>query len=169
MTLDLFGQETSSAVLSPCGTYRYQLRRQWGDDLTCGWVMLNPSTADADVNDPTIRRCISFARSWGYDGIIVVNLFALRATNPRQLKVHPDPIGENDRYIESAVTEMDMVICAWGAHPFAAKRAPKVIDILRKYRACPEVCCLGTTRDGLPRHPLYVRSSIHPIPFEGTS
>jgi hypothetical protein len=167
VSTDLFHQATSSAVISPDGVYRYQLRRQWGDDLTCGFVMLNPSTADADVDDPTIRRCLGFARGWGYDALIVVNLFALRATDPKRLKTHPDPIGDNDRHIAAAVREMDMVICAWGAHPLAAKRATKVETILRRYRACPEICCLGKTRDGAPRHPLYVKGDVHPVPFDG--
>jgi hypothetical protein len=130
--------------------------------------MLNPSTADTNTDDPTIRRCVGFARGWGYGGILVVNLFALRATNPRQLRSHTNPVGRgNDRRIAAAVTEMDLVVCAWGSHPLAARRAETVLRILRRFRACPEIRCLGITKDGAPRHPLYVKGDVHPTPFAG--
>jgi len=82
-----------SAVLSDCGTYRYSLTRRWSPGPLLGWVMLNPSRADALVDDPTIRRCVGFARRWGFAGIVVRNLYALRATDPRELSRHPAPVG----------------------------------------------------------------------------
>ena len=145
-----------SAVLSPDGAYRYELRREWGPEPLCGWVMLNPSTADALVDDPTIRRCMGFARAWGAGGIVVTNLFALRATDPAELARHPDPRGPASeaawrRLVEGAVT----VVCAWGAHPMAAQVAPELLAVFDARGVTPQ--CLGATRSGAPRHPLYVR------------
>ena len=103
------------AVLSECGSYRYALTREWADGKCVAWLMLNPSTADADIDDPTIRRCIGFARQWGYGRLVVVNLFALRATDPRVLVRNADPVGsKNDFYIAKAMKEAQEVICAWG-------------------------------------------------------
>ena len=111
-----------SAVFSTCGNYRFILYRQWwvgpGSVL---FIMLNPSTADHRRNDPTIRACVSFAKLWGFPGLAVVNVCALRATNPAQLYRHPAPIdlelGEyNDYWIRSAVESADLVVCAWGNH-----------------------------------------------------
>lgn len=119
--------------------------------------MLNPSTADAELDDPTIRRCISFAKREGCTELTVVNLFAYRSTDPKQLYKVDDPIGpQNDFYIKQAIRAHDMgiVIAAWGAHPIAINRAKEIL-------AMPEfadVLCLGTTKKGAPRHPLYVKS-----------
>nr|WP_209605166.1 DUF1643 domain-containing protein [Sinorhizobium kostiense] len=141
----------------------YRLERRWqrpGCDLLV-WVMLNPSTADADVDDPTIRRCIRFSQAWGYGGMIVGNIFALRSTDPAALLIAADPVGPmNDEMIIEACTEFMPaeygrrdVIAAWGAHPFAATRAVHVLSI-----STIDVFCLGTTKEGHPRHPLYVKS-----------
>lgn len=142
----------SNAVISQDGVYRYDLLRRWGDELNLlRWVLLNPSTADASLDDPTIRRCMGFARAWGYDGIVVQNLYALRATDPRELKEHPDPVGpENDDYLHR--WELPTV-CAWGCHADDGKRgrAEYVLSILR---GTP--MCLGRTKAGHPRHPLYL-------------
>lgn len=157
-----------SAVLSDCGTYRYKLRRSWDTGKpVCLWVMLNPSTADADRDDPTIARCQGFSRSWGYGGLIVVNLYALRATDPHQLRRHPDPVGDaNDGHIHTAVLGTDTVVCAWGTHPFAARRAHAVAGILRSAIPRPaRVRCLGVTASGAPRHPLYTPGATGLIPF----
>ena len=106
-----------SAEISECGQYRYRLSRRWGPGLPTLFIMLNPSTADAEIDDPTIRRCMGFAKSWGRDGIEVVNLFAFQATSPKDMQTAADPVGpENEVHVEEAVAECFEVICAWGAH-----------------------------------------------------
>jgi hypothetical protein len=156
---DLANGTKSRALLSECGTYRYRLSRQWTfGAFRLAWVMLNPSTADAEQDDPTIRRCMGFARAWGYGGIVVVNLFALRATDPRELRHHADPVGvENDEHIRKVARDEGAVVCAWGAHPFASERAAEVLRIIRANQ--PTALCLGTTKGGAPRHPLYVKGT----------
>lgn len=157
-----------SAWISGCGTYRYDLTRHWDDDKPAvTWIMLNPSTADGDVDDPTIRRCIGFARSWGYGGIIVRNLYALRATNPSELRRHPAPIGpENDSYLTECQFAT-LVVCAWGSHSIARTRALAVRKDLRRDGA--PLHHLGLTKDGQPRHPLYLKGDLTPIPWEVAS
>ena len=152
---DLF--KTSSAVLSDCGLYRYRLDRRWGDGPTCGFIMLNPSTADADMDDPTIRRCIGFAKREGYGGIIVVNLYAFRATSPKDMQAAPFPFGPDNHShltdIARAAYYADVpIICAWGAND----QGDTVKAIFRE--AGVRMVCLGRTKDGSPRHPLYVRA-----------
>lgn len=154
----------TTAQISPDGVYRYTLGRRWNEPMPERlpvldlWVMLNPSTADATQDDPTIRRCVAFSRSWGADGIRVVNLFALRATDPAKLLTQPDPIGpRNDEFIRLAALATGVlggrIITAWGGHSLAADRAEAVFELL-----WPQpVYCLGTTKTGAPRHPLYVR------------
>lgn len=149
-----------SAVLSDCGTYRYELVRRWGPEPLVTWVMLNPSTADADVDDPTIRRCMSFAREWRWGGIRVVNLFALRATDPKEIKRHHSPLGDkNAGYIVEAIRGHDtaFAVAAWGAgNPYPACSSVRWVRDAAKVRPTP-LRCLGRTRKGHPRHPLYVR------------
>lgn len=169
MSANLFGRAYSSAVLSDCGTYRYELSRVWDWDFelpVVGWVMLNPSTADADVDDPTIRRCMGFARRWGYGGIVVRNLFALRATDPRELRLHPAPTGpDNMSYLAQAIHDA-FTVCAWGSHPEAVSPGRALVAQLRAAGA--DVRCLGVTKDYHPRHPLYVRNDAEPISFGET-
>ena len=161
---------TRTAKLSDCGTYRYSLGRRWNEPMPERlpvidlWIMLNPSKADDEIDDNTIRRCIAFSRDWGADGLRVVNLFALRATDPDELTRHPDPIGpQNDatlRLTAQASHELGgRVICAWGAHPMAAYRARMVRPLLG------DAVCLGTTKAGAPRHPLYVRADTALVPW----
>ncbi len=152
-----------TARFSKCGLYRWSLRRSWpgGDGRTVCFVMLNPSTADGIQDDPTIRRCIGFARSWGYSRLVVRNLFALRATRPAELLRRSDPVGglAGDRALRRAVSA-DVVVCAWGGRvPFGRDQRG-----LRLLSGQPLVC-LGTTRDGSPRHPLYVRGDTLPRVF----
>lgn len=146
------------AVLSDDGVYRYELTRRWGPGPLVCWVMLNPSTADAEVDDPTIRRCMGFTRRWGHDGIKVVNLYALRATDPKELARHPDPIGPaNFIWVRAAVSESPLVVVAWGAS--APVRGPGVSDVVvPAQRDNIPVRCLGRTKQGFPRHPLYVKA-----------
>lgn len=146
------------ALLSEDGVYRYRLGRSWGHGPPLLFVMLNPSTADANIDDPTIRRCIGIAKREMCVGVEVVNLFALRATDPAALSLHPNPVGRgNLGEIHSAVRDARAVVVAWGAHPMARSVIP-VFD--------RPVYCLGTTKDGSPRHPLYVRADQPLIPWE---
>jgi hypothetical protein len=165
--MDLFGNVASDATLSPCGTWRYRLTRSWDADLpqVC-WVMLNPSTADAEQDDPTIRRCIGFSQTWGYGGLVVVNLYALRATDPRELAAHPDPVGpDNAEHLVVAAEVSALVVCAWGAHSMARRREQIAAELL----GCGSTpkCCLGVTRAGSPRHPLYLLTDAQLVPYSG--
>jgi len=151
--------EGRGAVLSSDGRYRYRLWRLW-DDLApiMTWVMLNPSTADADVDDPTIRKCIGFAKAGHYGGIIVVNLFAWRATDPKELRHVADPVGpENDDHILWACTAplMLSVVAGWGSNPFARKRAARVKALIQS-GARRDVQCFRKSDAGQPWHPLYL-------------
>ena len=169
--MTLFDQTvlTSSAVISDCGTYRYRLTRNWSNERDACFIMLNPSTADASRDDPTIRRCIAFAKSWGCGGIVVVNLFALRATDPAQLVAASidgiDPIGpQNDEQIQHALDRCHPVVCAWGAKGGFLERDQAVLAILKHQFIA--YSCLGKTKGGHPRHPLYLRSEAVLVPFE---
>src|SRR4051794_16373452 len=108
----------SDAVLSPDGQYRYRLERTWEARAgTVTWIMLNPSTADAEVDDPTLTRCLSFTRAAGWGRLLVVNLFALRSTDPAQLAQHADPVGpRNLDHVREALQEANLIVAAWGAH-----------------------------------------------------
>ena len=156
---------SATAVLSEDRAYRYQLTRAWGSSGThVTWIMLNPSTADALADDNTIRRCTAFTKAWGFDGLIVVNLFALRATSPRALREAADPIGPDcDHFIHASVHPWSEVVVAWGAHPFAHRRAIEVMEIVTGRAGAAS--CLGVTRDGHPRHPLYVRGDQKLVPY----
>ena len=140
-----------SAGFSRCGRYRYWLRRIWDPALAhCVFIGLNPSTADAREDDPTLRRCLSFARGWGYGTLLLVNLFSLRATDPRALKMASDPIGpRTDLWLRRAAAETDTVIAAWGNGGLLMNRGKTVHQMLKN------PCCLGLTALGMPRHPLY--------------
>lgn len=145
------------ATISDCGTYRYTLDRVWDTTLPLAlFVMLNPSTADAREDDPTIRRCRTFAAREGCGSLTVVNLFALRATDPAELRKHPDPVGpDNARWLAASLGRKPAVtIAAWGAHPFAASRADDVARYITEHGV--RLHCLGTSKAGHPRHPLYL-------------
>lgn len=150
------------ATISDCGRYRYELGRRWDDgpDLL-GFVMLNPSTADAQVDDATIRRCIRFGVDMGFAGIVVANLFAFRATDPRELHLAMDPIGpDNISALMGLGRECQRLILAgWGAHakhPRFRRHAAFVRTLL------PGMKALGLTKTGEPRHPLYLPATSRP-------
>lgn len=156
---DLF--QESSAIISDCGRYRYRLDRRWADGPTMGFIMLNPSTADADKDDPTIRRCIGFAKREGCGALIVVNLFAFRATKPTALLDAEDPVGPDaDDHLLTAIQHVDgPLVAAWGVWG-RGHRPGDVTAMIGKH-----CVCLGKTRDGHPRHPLYVRGGAPLIPL----
>jgi hypothetical protein len=146
----------ASAVFSVCDRYRYRLTRTWAHGPTVTFVMLNPSTADELVADPTVRRCVGFATREGAGRLVVVNLFALRSTDPAQLARADDPTGPgNDEHIQSAARDASLVIAAWGAHPFAADRAADVQAMLAA-TGTPLHRIGPPSKDGHPRHPLYL-------------
>jgi hypothetical protein len=149
---DLDGAEMS-AIISKCGQYRYSLRRRTkieNSKVMC-FVMLNPSTADAEKDDATIRRCIGFAEREGCGVLQVVNLFAYRSTDPEKLGYVLDPVGpENSAHIEDAVANADIVVVAWGSNEHAK-------EIAQEFSRYGSLHCLGKTKNGSPRHPLYVK------------
>jgi hypothetical protein len=167
---ELSPDERSGAIISPCGVYRYHLWRRWDENLpTMVWVMLNPSTADAAEDDPTIRRCIGFAKREGCGGISVRNVFALRATDPSELAKYPDPVGpDNWDYLINArqVSLLTILIAGWGAlRPEKRLRSgyTNAISAVMGQGAH----CFGVTKKGHPRHPLYLKANAPMIPFKG--
>jgi hypothetical protein len=151
-----------SAVFSPDGHYRYRLERDFERPGPVHvWGMLNPSTADADRNDPTVSRCTRYSYTWGASRLVVVNLYGYRATDPRALARAADPIGPaNDQHIAAAVAEAELVICAWGAH---GKRRGQVVGLsLVAAGMRDKLHALALTKTGAPRHPLYLRADLRP-------
>jgi len=158
----------SGAIISPCGKFRYHLHRRWSDGPTLLFVMLNPSTADADADDATIRRCIRFGKANGFGGIEVVNLFAYRATDPKDLRRAGYPVGpENDSWTVAAAQQAlesgGDVCLAWGSGVAGLERPQVVLPALRAAGVAPK--CLRITRSGYPQHPLYLPSGLPLVPF----
>lgn len=156
----LFQGIERTAEISPCGQYRYTLGRQWDDGRHVTFLMFNPSTADAETEDHTIRKCIGFGKQWGYGRMTVINLFALRSTDPKAVGRAVDPIGPlNDYWIAETLRETRELVCAWGCEdhmrsPRCRDRAANVLSTARSYGAPLEIRCLGRTKGGTPRHPL---------------
>lgn len=160
------------AILSPDQKYRYLLWREWrgshdpknwtwmyadqGVPKACVFIMLNPSTADGDIDDPTIRKCVGFAWRWDFERVEIVNLFAYRATKPGELLKADDPIGsDNLMHVRSALERAGRVLCAWGAHGGHLGQDRTMMGWLDA-AGVSRPLSLGITRDGYPRHPLYV-------------
>lgn len=161
---------TRTADISDDGLYRYSLTRSWGANPWATFIMLNPSTADGTEDDPTIRRCLGFARSWGLDGITVVNLFAYRATDPDDLaaahKAGVDVVGPENRTSILACTQLASgpIVAAWGAGPAALRQL-----IAQRVRTLPSgLQCLALTKAGGPRHPLYLPATATLTPWPPT-
>jgi len=183
----------SGARISACGTYRYKLWREWrgthdpdhwrwlggkdgagadlGDPLSCLFVMLNPSTADGEVDDPTIRRCVGFAKAWKYERLEVVNLFAYRATKPRDVlaaqNARADIIGlHNSEAMDTAARDAGLIVCAWGANATVLDPTHDHVETVRGWLRDKPMHALGFTKDGQPRHPLYapLDSRLVPMP-----
>lgn len=166
---------TKSATISACGRYRYALERSTGIvGGNLAWLMLNPSKAYAEKDDPTIRKVVGFTRRAGYGVALVVNLFAWRATSPRDCLANlADAEGEhNCAAIMAAAAISDAIVCAWGAHPWAEKQARTVLRWLDEHpREEPiRLLCLGTSKAGAPLHPLMPSYDGHPlVPFTAKS
>ena len=152
------------AVLSPCGLYRYRLWRAWGTGPRCVFVCLNPSVADANQDDPTLRRLVGFARGWGHGRLDVVNLFGFRATKPRDCFKAPDPVGpDNDLHVAEAVRGAALVVVAWGANGHIRGRDREVLALLERESVVPHA--LRILASGQPEHPLYLPGSLRPQPY----
>jgi hypothetical protein len=156
------GDAPSTAVYSDCETYRYSLTRVWDAEAPrVMFVMLNPSTATEVQNDPTIERCERRARALGYGGFRATNIFAIRATDPRDMKAAEDPAGPgNAQAVAEGAAWADQVICAWGAHGEHRDQGRQTEALLR--RAGVPLLHLGLTKAGHPRHPLYISYQQQP-------
>ena len=144
-----------NAIISHDGKYRYQLSRVWDEEkLMILFIMLNQSTADADVDDPTIRRVVNFAKSWGYGGVFVGNLYAFRSTKPMGLRHTEKPIGEdNITHIQNLIGLTSKVIYAWGNNQEEPNWLSQLVDT---------PYCIDISKKGIPKHPLYLKSELHP-------
>lgn len=154
------------ATFSPDGVYRYTLTRRWAPGFLLTFVGLNPSTADATTDDPTIRRCMDFAEREGAAGILMLNLFAYRATTPARLKEVADPFGPQNwrtrlEIFAGSQESGARIVCAWGAG--GNLRRAGDIFMAQAHRAQARLICLGMTKGGQPRHPLYLAADT---PFE---
>lgn len=165
-------------IFSLCRNYRYTLWRHWGslpgdDDLFTGrenglhrdqyvqFIGLNPSTADEQKDDPTIRRCIQFAKDWGYGSFCMTNLFAYRATVPADMTKQQDPVGvDNDKWLQEIAKGAGLIVAAWGTLGGHRKRDIRVRELI------PNLHCLGLTAGNHPRHPLYVAGDTRPQPYK---
>lgn len=159
----LEGMGVDTAEFSPCRLYRYALWRVLDPAKPpVMFVGLNPSTADETRNDPTVRRCIGFARSWGFGTLIMSNIFAFRATDPRDMRAVDDPVGpENDRVLLELARGAKRIVAAWGVHGQHRGRGSIVAHLLQPFG----LLCLGVTKDGHPRHPLMLRKDALPVSF----
>lgn len=153
------------AVLSKCRTWRYALIRYWENGPEVMFIGLNPSIADGTIDDPTTRRCIGYAKKWGFSGVVLVNLFAYRATKPGDMKKAIDPIGPgNNSKILFHAHESHLIVCAWGSHGSYLGRDREVVELLKKQDL--DLTCLALTKDGQPRHPLYLKKDLDPFKYE---
>jgi hypothetical protein len=154
---DLKNQAPKGAIMSPDGLYRYRLWRFWDlNPKTVTFIMLNPSTANSHQDDPTVRKCIAYAKSWGFTGLYIVNLFALRATDPQRLLVHPDPVGPfNLDHIQMGREFSEVTIAAWGNSKIIKRLKPRL-------PSTKGLSYLELAKDGTPKHPLYLYGNLKP-------
>ena len=159
------GDAASEAVYSPCERFRYLLTRRWQPaGRKALFVMLNPSTATELQNDPTVERCERRARALGFAAFRVANIFAYRATDPKRMRAAPDPVGPmNDAAIAASALWADAILCAWGTHGAHLGRGQAVERLLRA--SGRPLMHLGLTRDGHPKHPLYIGYARAPEPW----
>jgi hypothetical protein len=152
-------------VYSADRKYRWRFERRWGDGRTITWIGLNPGTRDTDgLQRPALRRMVTLSRASGYGGLILVNLFGIRARDPKLLRAAGDPVGDhNDEMIQYATSASvsDMTVACWGHHGRINDRAQYVLDKV----VSGDVYCLGITKQGEPRHPLFVPADARMIPY----
>lgn len=156
-------------VFSLCRSYRYTLEHVWDPARpTIMWIGLNPSTADENDLDPTLRRIRGFSQALGFGAFVMTNLFAYRATDPRVMKALPfDPVGsDNDLHLKAWATRSMAVVAAWGAHGDHLDRDVAVVRLMESVRGKNAMVCLGTTAGGHPKHPLYLAASTKLVPFQ---
>ncbi|MBF0622625.1 MAG: DUF1643 domain-containing protein [Magnetococcales bacterium] len=158
--------ENRVALFSDCLRYRYTLKISWDNQKPlCNFLMLNPSTADEIKNDPTVERAERYARHWEYGALMVTNIFAFRATDPKEMKSVSDPVGVfNDQAIVESAQNARLTVCAWGNHGSHINRSKAVVNLLKT--AGIDMRCLTLTKAGEPGHPLYLRKNLKPIIFE---
>ncbi len=161
MQSNLFSLIKSDAKFSTNRIYRYALWRIWDENLPkVLFIGLNPSTADEINNDPTIRRCIGYAKDWGYGGYIMGNIFSFRSTNPHVMKKAKNPVGPNNNmWLLKLHNEADLTIAAWGNHGKFLNRGKEVFKLI------PKIQCLRITKEGFPSHPLYLPKNLKPFPY----
>lgn len=157
-----------SAVISDCEKYRYSLERKWDETKPrVMFLMLNPSTADANVDDATIRRCIGFAKNWGFGSLCVGNLFAYRSTNPKELLKTKEPMGIlNKWHLDFMAKESEMIVCAWGNAPIVNKLGKKFGENYKPLKGIENLHYIDLSNDGTPKHPLYLKSELMPKKYE---
>lgn len=152
----------SFALYSECEAYRYGLARHWAAGPELLYIMLNPSKATEQANDPTIERCQRRAVALGFGAMRIANLFGLRATYPQDLRKAVDPVGpQNDEVVQAWAGEAQQVLAAWGVHGTLLKRGPALSGKLKG-----RIYHLGLTKEGHPRHPLYVSYKTLPEPWK---
>ncbi len=164
---------SGTAIISDCQQYRYVLTRRISQVVRwvkpCLFIMLNPSTASADIDDPTIRRCTGFAAAWLCTSLTVVNLYGLRATDPKELARHSSPIGpENEKHLAEQLGlhwNTGVIVAAWGAN--AAAKHHSLAGALQTIGQ--RASCLGRNKDGSPKHPLYVKADQPLIPWKSAA
>lgn len=152
-------------VFSPDRVYRYTLLHSWrglldAEDRIACWIALNPSTADENQLDPTLRRIRGYSMRWGYNGFMMLNAFAFRATDPREMEAAADPVGpDNDKWLLSETAKADRVFCCWGTHAKLGGRQTHLLELLKDR----PLHYLRLTSGGFPSHPLYLPSDLEPV------
>ena len=165
------GDTESGAIFSECEQYRYALWRCWNKDngivpvkYMVSFIGLNPSTATHEVSDPTVTRCINYAKAWGYSGMHMLNLFAFRATDPKDMKAVDEPVGEdNNEMLIKHARDSGIVIASWGNHGGYRNRCSVVADLMRVNGV--DLHCLAIAKTGQPKHPLYLKKDLTPIDY----
>ena len=157
--MDLFDEIDNGAEFSRCRNYRYALWRIWDKNKPIVmFIGLNPSSANESCDDPTIRRVKRFAFDWGFGGVYMMNLFAYVTPYPEELKKCVDSLGDNNSWLKKINLKCDKTIFAWGSFNEATERAKEVVEMFDGY-------ALVINKNGTPRHPLYVKADIEPVPM----